>query len=105
MAFLPFLRKTPLLRHTTAPNVGHLGCPTKVSFCSASDSAQTVKGRSYVNQTCPPTSFQNLTQAATTYCCVIRMTLKKNNVFVNLTKTNGQTIIKFSAGLIQKKKK
>lgn len=32
------------------------------------------------------------------------MTLKKNNVFVNLTKTNGQTIIKFTAGLVQKKK-
>ena len=38
------------------------------------------------------------------YCCIIRMTLKKNNVFVNLTKTNGETIIKFTAGLIQKKK-
>ncbi len=32
------------------------------------------------------------------------MTLKKNNVFVNLTKTTGETIIKFTAGLIQKKK-
>ena len=38
------------------------------------------------------------------YCCIIRITLKKNNVFVNLTKTNGETIIKFTAGLIQKKK-
>ncbi len=38
------------------------------------------------------------------YCCIIRMTLKKNNVFVNLTKTTGETIIKFTAGLIQKKK-
>lgn len=47
---------------------------------------------------------QNL-QNKNQYCCIIRMTLKKNNVFVNLTKTNGQTILKFTAGLIQKKKK
>jgi ribosomal protein S11 len=38
------------------------------------------------------------------YCCIIHITWKKNNVFVNLTKINGETIIKFSAGLIQKKK-
>lgn len=38
------------------------------------------------------------------YCCVIRMTLKKNNVSVNLTNLKGQTIIKFTSGLIQKKK-
>jgi ribosomal protein S11 len=38
------------------------------------------------------------------YCCIIRITFKKNNVFVNLTKINGQTILKFSAGLVQKKK-
>ncbi len=38
------------------------------------------------------------------YCCIIRMTLKKNNVFVNLTNLKGQTIIKFTSGLIQKKK-
>lgn len=36
--------------------------------------------------------------------CIIKMILKKNNVFVNLTKTNGNTIIKFTSGLIQKKK-
>jgi ribosomal protein S11 len=38
------------------------------------------------------------------YCCIIHITWKKNNVFVNLTKINGETIIKFTAGLIQKKK-
>lgn len=38
------------------------------------------------------------------YCCVIRMTLKKNNVSVNLTNLKGQTIIKYTSGLIQKKK-
>lgn len=48
-------------------------------------------------------SNQNI-QNKNQYCCIIRMTLKKNNVFVNLTKTNGQTILKFTAGLIQKKK-
>lgn len=46
--------------------------------------------------------IKNINQSS--HCCIIRMTLKKNNVFVNLTKTNGETILKFSAGLIQKKK-
>jgi hypothetical protein len=37
------------------------------------------------------------------HCCVIRLALKKNNAFVNITNLNGQTLIKFSIGLIQKK--
>jgi ribosomal protein S11 len=42
--------------------------------------------------------------ASPIYCCIIHITWKKNNVFVNLTKMNGETIIKFTAGLIQKRK-
>jgi hypothetical protein len=38
------------------------------------------------------------------YCCNTIMRIKKNNVFINITKLNGQTIIKYSTGLIQKKK-
>jgi ribosomal protein S11 len=38
------------------------------------------------------------------YCCVVRFSMKKNNIFVNLTSLKGQTILKFSAGLIQKRK-
>lgn len=38
------------------------------------------------------------------YCCVVRFSMKKNNVFVNLTSLKGRTILKFSAGLIQKRK-
>ncbi len=38
------------------------------------------------------------------HACILKINLKKNNIFVNLTKTNGETIIKFTAGLIQKKK-
>jgi ribosomal protein S11 len=34
-------------------------------------------------------------------CCVIHTTLKKNNIFVNLTNTEGQTILKFTAGSIR----
>lgn len=70
----------------------------KVSFLH--DTARTPKGRGYGKHDEQAVSFQTATQ----YCCVARMTLKKNNVFVNLTKTTGQTIIKFSAGLVQKKK-
>lgn len=40
----------------------------------------------------------------TNYCCVVRFSVKKNNIFVNLTNLKGQTIVKFSAGLIQKRK-
>lgn len=39
------------------------------------------------------------------YCCNTIMRIKKNNVFINITKLNGQTIVKYSTGLIQKKKK
>jgi len=39
------------------------------------------------------------------YGCVIRMTLKDGNVFINVTNLKGQTIMKFSSGLIHKKKK
>jgi ribosomal protein S11 len=38
------------------------------------------------------------------YCCVVRFSMKKNNIFVNLTNLRGQTILKFTAGLIQKRK-
>lgn len=38
------------------------------------------------------------------YCCNTIMRIKKNNVFINITKLNGQTIVKYSTGLIQKKK-
>jgi ribosomal protein S11 len=38
------------------------------------------------------------------YCCVVRFSMKKNNIFVNLTNLKGQTILKFTAGLIQKRK-
>lgn len=31
--------------------------------------------------------------------CIIYLSVKKNNIFVNLTDTKGQTIIKFSTGL------
>lgn len=37
-------------------------------------------------------------------CCIVRLSMKKNNVFVNLTNFKGGTILKFSAGLIKKKK-
>ena len=36
--------------------------------------------------------------------CVVYLSIKKNNVFVNVTDIKGQTIIKFSSGLIQKNK-
>lgn len=70
----------------------------KVSFLH--DTVLTPKSRGHVKHDEQAVHFQKLIQ----YCCIIRMTLKKNNVFVNLTKTTGQTIIKFSAGLVQKKK-
>jgi ribosomal protein S11 len=38
------------------------------------------------------------------YCCIVRFSMKKNNIFVNLTNLKGQTILKFTAGLIQKRK-
>lgn len=38
------------------------------------------------------------------YCCAIHIRLKRNNVFVNLTNLKGQTLIKFSSGLVQKTK-
>ena len=43
--------------------------------------------------------------ARSSHCCIVIMTLKKNNVFVNVTNLKGQrSVIKFSSGLIQKKK-
>jgi len=43
--------------------------------------------------------------ARSSHCCAVAMTLKKNNVFVNVTNLKGQiSVIKFSSGLIQKKK-
>nr|BBH42911.1 30S ribosomal protein S11 [Marophrys sp. SRT127] len=43
------------------------------------------------------------TPQASLHCCVIHTTLKKNNknIFVNVTNTEGQTIIKFTAGSIR----
>lgn len=38
------------------------------------------------------------------YCCCATIKIKKNNIFANITKLNGQTIIKYTTGLIQKKK-
>lgn len=38
------------------------------------------------------------------YCCYVIIRIKKNNVFVNITEMNGKTIIKYTTGLIQKKK-
>lgn len=38
------------------------------------------------------------------YCCYVIIGIKKNNVFVNITKMNGQTIIRYTTGLIQKRK-
>jgi ribosomal protein S11 len=37
------------------------------------------------------------------HCCYIRMKLKENNVFVNVTNLKGQTIIKYSSGIISTK--
>jgi ribosomal protein S11 len=36
---------------------------------------------------------------------IVRITLKKNNVFMNVTDVKGHTIIKFSSGLVQKNAK
>jgi ribosomal protein S11 len=47
---------------------------------------------------------KNNEQTGGIYCCNAIMRIKKNNVFINITKLNGQTIIKYSTGLIQKKK-
>lgn len=38
------------------------------------------------------------------YCCYVIIKIKKNNVFINVTKLNGQTIVKYTTGLIQKRK-
>ena len=35
---------------------------------------------------------------------IVRITIKKNNVFINITDLLGKTILKFSSGLVQKKK-
>ena len=35
---------------------------------------------------------------------IVRITIKKNNVFINVTDLLGKTILKFSSGLVQKKK-
>lgn len=77
--------------------------PTQISFSRMLHdiaSPSTSRANEYGKHDGQAVSFQNKMQ----HGCIIRMTLKKNNVFVNLTKTTGQTIIKFSAGLIQKKK-
>jgi hypothetical protein len=93
MSYIPFFQNLPQRGHAYIKHG-----PNKVSF--SHDTAPTPKGSAHVERGRQAISFQNKIQ----YCCVIRMTLKKNNVFVNLTKTTGQTIIKFSAGLVQKKK-
>ena len=38
------------------------------------------------------------------YCCTIHLKLKKNNIFANVANSKGQTIIKFSSGLVRKDK-
>ena len=45
------------------------------------------------------------TPTTTMFCCIVCLTLKKNNVHVNVTNLKGQTIIKFSSGLFRGQKR
>lgn len=55
--------------------------------------------------TSPNLILRGLPEAASErlHCCYIRMKLKENNVFVNVTNLKGQTIIKYSSGIISTK--
>lgn len=51
-----------------------------------------------------PTMTSNTETTTTKFCCIVCLTLKRNNVHFNVTNLKGQTITKFSSGLIQKRK-
>ncbi len=80
-----------------------------VSLCAAKTSPpppKTMKlNQSYgLSKALRPITATPSRQKRALFGATIRLTLKKNNMFANITNLKGQTIIKFSSGLIQKKK-
>jgi ribosomal protein S11 len=74
-------------------------------FKDSTKTIPSVSDKGYRTPQLPGTGQPDTGGWAKAHCCLVVMTLKKNNVFVNVTNLKGQvSVIKFSSGLIQKKK-